>query len=125
MSRIRSFVLLLLATAFIPAAVSAQSPAAPTAPATSATPQPSATTSAPKGGPRVELTATAMRRFAQTADSTTIQRGQPTNLGKPMALMIVGGAAILLGAIIGRRVGDVFMIAGAASLLVGLYQYFK
>jgi len=39
--------------------------------------------------------------------------------------MIVGGAAILVGAIIGDAAGTLFMIGGAVALLVGLYQYLQ
>ena len=43
-------------------------------------------------------------------------------LGQSEAMMIVGGAAILVGAIVGGDAGDVFMIGGA---IVGLYVLYK
>jgi hypothetical protein len=39
--------------------------------------------------------------------------------------MVVGGAAVVLGALIGDDVGTVFMIGGAVALLIGLYQYLQ
>jgi hypothetical protein len=41
------------------------------------------------------------------------------------ALMIVGGAAFLLGAVIGDDAGGVLMVGGAVVGLVGLYQYLR
>ncbi len=46
-------------------------------------------------------------------------------LGQPMALMIVGGAALLAGAIIGGDPGTIIMIGGAVIGLVGLYEYLQ
>jgi len=76
-------------------------------------------------GPRLESTVTAVRAHAQFADSavTSLQRRRGTD--KPIALMIVGGAAILLGAVIGDAAGTLFMIGGAVALLYGLYLYLQ
>ena len=46
-------------------------------------------------------------------------------LTQPQALMIVGGAAILVGAIVGDTAGDVFMVGGAVVGLYGLYKYLQ
>jgi len=46
-------------------------------------------------------------------------------LSQSQALMIVGGAAILVGAIVGDRAGDVFMVGGAVVGLYGLYKYLQ
>jgi hypothetical protein len=46
-------------------------------------------------------------------------------LSQPQALMIVGGAAILVGAIVGNTAGDVFMVGGAVVGLYGLYKYLQ
>lgn len=79
-------------------------------------------------GPRVDATATALR----TADARVLemssvlqQRRQSQNMGKPVALMVVGGAAVLLGALIGDDPGVIFMIGGAIALLYGLYLYLR
>jgi len=39
--------------------------------------------------------------------------------------MIVGGAAILVGAIVGDTAGNVFMVGGAVVGLYGLYKYLQ
>jgi hypothetical protein len=46
-------------------------------------------------------------------------------LGQSEAMMIVGGAAILVGAIVGGNAGDVFMVGGAIVGLYGLYKYLQ
>ena len=78
-------------------------------------------------GPLLERTATAMRAHAQAADSsvneTLLQRRR--NVGRPVALMVVGGAAIIIGAVIGGDAGTLFMIGGAVAGLIGLYQYLQ
>jgi hypothetical protein len=76
-------------------------------------------------GPRLEMTATAARQLIQTSDNSAMQRRSRQGTGKPVALMIVGGAAIILGAVIGDAPGTLFMIGGAVALLIGLYQYLQ
>ena len=80
---------------------------------------------APAAGPRVETTATAFRLDQQPADSASLEMQQRRNVGKPVALMVVGGAAILVGAVIGDAPGTLFMIGGAVALLYGLYHYLQ
>jgi hypothetical protein len=47
------------------------------------------------------------------------------HMGQAKALMIVGGAALITGAIIGGDVGTIFMVGGAVMGLYGLYQYLQ
>lgn len=42
---------------------------------------------------------------------------------RDVALMIVGGAALILGAVIGDDAGAIMMVGGSVVGLVGLYQY--
>ena len=76
-------------------------------------------------GPRVEVLTTGVRTADVAADSGEVLQRRSQSVGKPVALMIVGGAAIVLGAVIGDDVGTLFMIGGAVALLIGLYQYLK
>ena len=46
-------------------------------------------------------------------------------LGQARAMMIVGGAALLAGAIIGGDAGAIIMVGGAVVGLVGLYEYLQ
>lgn len=58
------------------------------------------------------------------ADAAPAPKGN-AGLGQNEALMIVGGAAILVGAIVGGDAGDFFMIGGAVVGLYGLYKYLQ
>lgn len=80
----------------------------------------------PAAGPQIETSATAFRLAAAASDSgdVALQR-RSQNAGKPVALMVVGGAAILVGAVIGGDAGVIFMIGGAVALLYGLYHYMQ
>ena len=74
-------------------------------------------------GPRISEMATGIRRTF--GESAAARAQQPVSMGKPMALMIVGGAAFILGAVIHDPAGDLFMIGGAVSFLIGLFQYIR
>jgi len=77
-------------------------------------------------GPRLDQTAIAMRSHAAAAaDSAALVPQQRQAMGKPIAMMVVGGAAVILGALIGDVPGTLFMIGGAVAFLYGLYQYIK
>lgn len=81
---------------------------------------------APSAGPRRDMTATAVRQLTQPVDSAALlQRARRQSSGKPAALMIVGGAAVVLGAVIGDTPGTLFMVGGAVAFLYGLYLYLQ
>jgi len=46
-------------------------------------------------------------------------------MGQPETLMIVGGAAVLVGRVVGSGAGDAIAIAGGVAALIGLYQYLQ
>ena len=52
------------------------------------------------------------------ARNTAYQRQNQT-------LMVLGGASLLVGAIIGGKAGTVFMVSGAVVGLYGLYKYLQ
>ena len=74
-------------------------------------------------GPTADALAVAVRPVI-VASPTAAARGS-AGLGQNEAMMIVGGAAILVGAIVGGDAGDVFMIGGAIVGLYGLYKYLQ
>ena len=76
-------------------------------------------------GPTLDASATAFRVPSTSSDSDALVIQRRQSLGKPVAMMVVGGAAIVLGAVIGDAPGTLFMIGGAVALLYGLYQYTK
>jgi hypothetical protein len=75
-------------------------------------------------GPRIERSVAAVRQVQQRAESPPVQRRRQ-GTSKPVALMIVGGAAIVVGALIGGDVGTIFMVGGAVAGLIGLFQYLQ
>ena len=84
-----------------------------------------ASNTATAAGPRVEVLSTGISTADSRTEAALNLQARRQSVGKPVALMIVGGAAIVLGAVIGDDVGTLFMIGGAVALLIGLYQYLK
>jgi hypothetical protein len=67
----------------------------------------------------------AVRRadYAKPNESLMVQSSK--GLGEARAMMIVGGAAFVAGALIGGDAGTLVMVGGAAVGLYGLYEYLK
>ena len=86
-----------------------------------------------------DSTVTATRTAGPSADAARVAVSQPTShelkvsaaaqrragLGQPVALMVVGGAALLTGLIIGDDAGTVIAVGGALVGLYGLYEYLQ
>ena len=81
---------------------------------------------APKAGPRIDRMVTAFRLAAAPADTSAmaLQRSRG-DVSKPVAIMLVGGAAIVLGSVVDNDVGELIVIGGVVAVLYGLYQYLK
>lgn len=54
-----------------------------------------------------------------------IMAPQHANLGQARAMMVVGVAALIAGAIIGDTPGTIVMVGGAVIGLIGLYDYLQ
>ena len=68
----------------------------------------------------------ALRRSNATApEHVTLIARSNAGLGQSRALMIVGGAALVTGAIVGGKPGTIIMVGGAVVGLYGLYQYLQ
>lgn len=80
-------------------------------------------TQKPQLGPTNDALAVGVRVVVPPI-SAPAARGS-AGLGQSEAMMIVGGAAILVGAIIGGDAGTVFMVGGAVVGLYGLYKYLQ
>ena len=76
-------------------------------------------------GPRIEATSAAFRVGADTDERIALMQARTNSMGRPIALMVVGGAAIVLGALIGDDIGTLFTIGGAVALIYGLYLYLR
>lgn len=93
----------------------AQAPAqAPSAPAYSTT----------QAGPTVGNAAVGIQR-ATTANAAAPMQEARLGAGRNIALMVVGGAALIIGAAIGGTAGVLIAVTGAAVGLYGLYNFIQ
>ena len=102
-----------------------QEPAA--APVTAPVPATPADSSAPAPrGPTLDAARVGAQRAAEggALEANAPRRGGP-GFGRSEALMIVGGAAVVIGLIIGDSAGGALAFGGAVVGLVGLYQYLR
>ena len=98
-----------------PAAAQSLAPA----PATAAVAAPVAE---PTPGPTLAAASVAVRHAESPVTAAPARRA---GYGQPVALMVVGGAALLTGLIIGDSAGTAIAVGGAVVGLVGLYQYLQ
>ena len=75
-------------------------------------------------GPTISKAAVGVRiERAATAKAVPLPKRHDER--KNVAMMIVGGAALLVGAIIGDTPGQIIMVGGAGVGLYGLYKYLE
>lgn len=100
--------------------------AAPSGAATAVAVNPSATTSATAAGPLASTARVGVQARTAAAASLEVAELQPANLRKRgMPQMIIGGAALIGGLIIGDDVGTVVALGGLGFGLYGLYLYLQ
>jgi hypothetical protein len=123
MRRLAPLALLACAALALPSVSRAQSLSADqSSPATVVT----ASVNAPVAGPTLDGATVGIRHNDVQATTTPINATPAARRGdQPTALMIVGGAAFLAGAIIGGDAGTIIMVGGAAVGLYGLYLYLQ
>jgi hypothetical protein len=76
-------------------------------------------------GPTVSANTAGIRApsAAKANANTTATRDAHMGAGQNVALMVVGGAALIIGAIIGETAGLLLAIGGAIIGLYGLYNF--
>jgi hypothetical protein len=57
--------------------------------------------------------------------ATALQQERNVGAGRNVALMVVGGAALITGLIIGDDAGALLAVGGAVVGLYGLYQFVR
>ena len=79
---------------------------------------------APAAGPTMNAAAVGVRRGTDfhNASPAPVRSG---GYGQSVALMVVGGAAVLTGLIVGGGAGYAISVGGAVVGLIGLYQYIQ
>jgi hypothetical protein len=106
------------------AATTVRDTASATAPV--ATPVATAAPAQPvSGAPLTGLRAGVHARTTARPDAPTAAAPSHANLGASEALMIVGVAGLIVGAIIGGTPGTIIMVAGGLLGLKGLYDYLQ
>jgi len=123
MRRLAPLALLTCAVLALPAVSRAQDiTTEPSSPATVVT----ASVPAPAAGPTLDGATVGIRHSVDQASATPTNATPAVRRGdQSTALMIVGGAAFLAGAIIGGDAGTIIMVGGAAVGLYGLYLYLQ
>ena len=117
-----------LAPLFVAVAASAQVPTTAPSPdarpvnLSLATPAPAPTFKQAAAGPSVAVTSVAYAPAATSAPLPALQRRTATQ-NRGMTLMIVGGAALIGGLVIGDDAGTLIAIGGLGIGLYGLYLY--
>lgn len=98
---------------------------ATTSPALVAVAQVPSSSSAQKvtAGPSVAASVVGIRRTEATTKAPAPAAEARLGAGKNVALMVVGGAALIIGAVIGGTAGVLIAVAGAAIGLYGLYNF--
>lgn len=76
----------------------------------------------PTAGPTLASASVAVRHAESPVTAAPARRA---GYGQPVALMVVGGAALLTGLIIGNDAGAAIAVGGAVVGLIGLYQYLQ
>jgi len=76
-------------------------------------------------GPTVAASTIGIRAPVQAKSLNTNSRDAHMGAGTNVALMVVGGAALIVGAIIGGTPGVLIAVAGAAIGLYGLYGFIQ
>ena len=122
----RSIMLTVALFAAVPLAAQQTAPAAsrPLAPALVSAPAP-AVHPAPAPGPMLEPSAVGFH--ARTTQPAPAPMAMPVNgeNSQNVALMVVGGAGLIVGAVIGGRSGMIVMLGSGVIGLVGLFRYMQ
>ncbi|MEP6618500.1 MAG: hypothetical protein ABJE47_04265 [bacterium] len=83
-----------------------------------------ATVTAAPVGPTVTAAAVGVRH-ASPSQEMSAAAPKSGGYGQSVSLMVVGGAAVLTGLIIGNSAGYAISVGGAVVGLIGLYQYLQ
>ena len=79
----------------------------------------------PASGPTMEAASVAVRPVETKGLQLNAAAAPRKGYGQPVALMVVGGAAVLTGLIIGDAPGTIIAVGGAVMGLYGLYEYLQ
>ena len=113
-------------TALAQQVISSPAVATPTASQALASRTPPADVAAPRAaGPTLDAARSGVTQESSNELTLSTAAQRRAGLGQPVALMVVGGAALLTGLIIGGDAGTVIAVGGALVGLYGLYEYLQ
>lgn len=114
-----------LGLAAVAVAPTARAQSVALAPVVAPTGTPATVAPAP-AGPALEAASVGARAHSNSAlDVSAAAAPRRAGMGQPVALMAVGGAALLTGLIIGGDAGTVIAVSGVVIGLYGLYQFLQ
>lgn len=76
-------------------------------------------------GPRLDAVRVGVAPVEVNAEAADPAAMAQARVGQSMALMIVGGAALVTGLVIGGDAGTILALGGAVVGLIGLYHYLR
>jgi len=76
-------------------------------------------------GPRMDAARLGVEPVEVNAEAASAAEMAQARVGQSMALMIVGGAALVTGLVIGGDAGTILALGGAVVGLIGLYHFLK
>lgn len=109
---------------FLAAPLRAQDVASAPVPAAAASATTDSVASPTSAGPTVNAAAVAVRRNPAEVPAPTPFEPKG-GYGQSVAFMVVGGAAVVTGLVIGGGAGYAISVGGAVVGLIGLYQYLQ
>ena len=74
-------------------------------------------------GPSIATARVAVRQLSAASAEAPLMQDNGKSKRRSLAFMIVGGAALVIGAVIGDDAGTIVMLGGAAIGLYGLYMF--
>lgn len=88
-------------------------------------PRDSAAPARATSGPSMDAASVAVRHTSSPELKVTNAAPRRAGYGQPVALMVVGGAALLAGLIIGGGAGTAIAVGGAVVGLYGLFEFLQ
>lgn len=76
-------------------------------------------------GPRLDAVRLGVEPVEVNAEAAGSAAMLQQGMGQSMALMVVGGAALVTGLVIGGDAGTILALGGAVIGLIGLYHYLR
>lgn len=126
LSLVAAFFLMILPVAVIAQSATSSAVGITSSAATTPNVTPTPNIAVPSAGPTNAASTVGIRApVAQRSNATGAAADAHLGAGQNVALMVVGGAALIIGAAIGETAGVLLAIGGAIVFLYGLYNFIQ